>query len=63
MGKTHALGHAFHITSDFIAAFDPEAVGNLIGDKSQSAVFDNAKIKAFVTGFAANDAGLAPAKR
>jgi nucleoside-diphosphate-sugar epimerase len=81
MGNVHAIGHAFHITSDevlswnqvygligaaagvtpdivhlasdFIAAFDPEAVGSLIGDKAQSAVFDNTKIRTFVPGWVA----------
>jgi nucleoside-diphosphate-sugar epimerase len=41
-----------HIPSDLIAAFDPDAVGSLIGDKSNSAVFDNSKIKRFVPSFA-----------
>jgi hypothetical protein len=40
-----------HIPSDFIAKFDPEAVGTLIGDKSNSVVFDNSKIKSFVPDF------------
>jgi nucleoside-diphosphate-sugar epimerase len=81
LGNIHAIGHAFHITSDevltwdqivraigsaagaeprivhvaseFIAAFNPDDVGNLIGDKAQCGVFDNAKIKSFVPGFAA----------
>ena len=41
-----------HIASDFIAACLPEMTGTLIGDKSQSAVFDNSKIKRFVPDFA-----------
>jgi len=81
MGNIHAVGHAFHITSDeaptwdqiyrmigaaagvepklvhvsseFISAFDPPSMGNLIGDKAQSALFDNSKIKRFVPGFVA----------
>jgi nucleoside-diphosphate-sugar epimerase len=81
MGNLHAVGHAFHVTTDevltwdqitrcvgaaagaqprivhatseLIAAFDPAQAGNLIGDKAQSAVFDNSKIKAFVPGWAA----------
>jgi nucleoside-diphosphate-sugar epimerase len=36
-----------HIPSDFIARFDDHAVGSLIGDKSNSVVFDNSKIKRF----------------
>ena len=40
-----------HIPSDLIAKFWPEAVGSLIGDKSNSVVFDNGKIKSFVPDF------------
>lgn len=40
-----------HIASDLIAAYDDHAVGSLIGDKSNSAVFDNSKIKRFVPDF------------
>lgn len=46
-----ALGlepNVIHIPSDFIARFDEHAVGSLIGDKSNSVVFDNGKIKRFV---------------
>jgi nucleoside-diphosphate-sugar epimerase len=43
--------NVIHIPSDFIAKFDPEAVGTLIGDKSNSVVFDNSKIKSFVPDF------------
>jgi len=46
-----ALGvepNVVHIPSDFIAKFDEHAVGSLIGDKSNSVVFDNSKIKRFV---------------
>ncbi len=57
---TLALGRAagaepriVHIASDFISAFDPEALGNLVGDKAQCAIFDNSKIKSFVPGFTA----------
>jgi nucleoside-diphosphate-sugar epimerase len=81
MGNIHAIGHAFHITSDevltwdqiygligaaagtrpdivhvssdFIAALEPEQRGNLIGDKAQCGVFDNTKIRTFVPGFTA----------
>jgi nucleoside-diphosphate-sugar epimerase len=42
-----------HIPSDFIAAFAPDQGEGLIGDKARTAVFDNAKIKSFVPGFAA----------
>jgi nucleoside-diphosphate-sugar epimerase len=40
-----------HIPSDLIAAYSDHAVGSLIGDKSNSAVFDNSKIKRFVPDF------------
>jgi nucleoside-diphosphate-sugar epimerase len=40
-----------HIPSDLIAAYWPLATGSLIGDKANSAVFDNSKIKRFVPDF------------
>lgn len=40
-----------HIPSDLIAMYWPDAVGSLIGDKSNSVVFDNTKIKRFVPDF------------
>jgi nucleoside-diphosphate-sugar epimerase len=40
-----------HIPSDFLAAVLPDAMGSLIGDKAQSVVFDNRKIKRYVPGF------------
>ncbi len=49
-----ALGaepNVIHIPSDFIARFDDHAVGSLIGDKSNSVVFDNSKIKRAVSDF------------
>ena len=42
-----------HIPSDFIARVAPQQAGNLLGDKTWSAVFDNSKIKTFVPGFQA----------
>jgi nucleoside-diphosphate-sugar epimerase len=79
LGRTDALGEAFHITSDevltwnqifletgralgvdpqlvhipsdLIAAYNPNAIGDLIGDKANSTVFDNRKIKRFVPDF------------
>lgn len=42
-----------HIPSDIIAAFSPEDLGGLLGDKSVSVVFDNSKIKRFVPNFTA----------
>jgi nucleoside-diphosphate-sugar epimerase len=40
-----------HIPSGLITRFDSQAVGSLIGDKSNSEVFDNSKIKRFVPDF------------
>jgi nucleoside-diphosphate-sugar epimerase len=52
VGKALGLEmYIVHIASDLIAAYDPEAVGSLIGDKSNSSVFDNSKIKRFVPDF------------
>jgi len=42
-----------HISSDFLMAFDPHLEGSLIGDKANSIVFDNSKIKRFVPGWTA----------
>ena len=43
-----------HIPSDLIAAYNDHAVGSLIGDKANSMVFDNSKIKRFVPDFHCN---------
>jgi nucleoside-diphosphate-sugar epimerase len=42
-----------HIPSEFIARFDDFHTGNLLGDKANSVIFDNSKIKSFVTDFKA----------
>ena len=42
-----------HIPSDYIARFDEFQAGNLLGDKANSVIFDNTKIKTFVPGFKA----------
>ena len=42
-----------HIPSDVIAKYDAEWGGDLLGDKSHSMIFDNAKIKRVVPDFAA----------
>lgn len=42
-----------HMASDFISACVPEAIGSLLGDKSNCAIFDNSKIKRFVPDFVA----------
>lgn len=50
-GALGAETNIVHIPSDLIAAYWPPAAGSLIGDKSNSAVFDNSKIKKFVPDF------------
>ena len=40
------------IPSDLIAAYDPPSLGSLLGDKANSMVFDNSKIKRFVPDYA-----------
>ncbi len=42
-----------HISSEFIARFDSFQLGNLLGDKANSVIFDNSKIKTFVPEFKA----------
>ena len=42
-----------HIASDFLAACAPSLTGTLLGDKSNTALFDNSKIKRFVPGYTA----------
>ena len=42
-----------HIASDFIIACVPSVEGTLLGDKAESAMFDNAKLRRLVPGFAA----------
>jgi nucleoside-diphosphate-sugar epimerase len=49
-----ALGlerNVVHIPSELIVAHHPESLGTLIGDKSNSVVFDNNKIKRFVPSY------------
>ena len=45
-----------HIPSDAIVAADPSELGTLWGDKSNSAVFDNSKLRSVVPAFAATTA-------
>ena len=42
-----------HIASETLSALNPGFEGNLIGDKSNTVIFDNAKLKRAVPGFAA----------
>ncbi len=82
LGNNHAIGEAFHITSDewlswnqiyelvaaaagvtdsnfvnipskVLATYDPDWGAGLLGDKSNSMIFDNSKIKRIVPGFVA----------
>jgi len=46
-------GKFIHIASDLIGACMPDKIGSLTGDKSNSVVFDNTKIKQAVPGYAA----------
>lgn len=49
-----ALGlepNVVHIPSDLVAKYSPDSEGSLIGDKSNSVVFDNSKIKRYVPDF------------
>jgi nucleoside-diphosphate-sugar epimerase len=41
----------YHVSTDFISFCDPEFTGTLAGDKSNTIVFDNAKIKRIVPDF------------
>ncbi len=43
----------FHVSTDFLVACRPELEGTLIGDKANSVVFDNRKIKRLVPEFTA----------
>lgn len=52
----NALGkelHAVHIATDTIASAYPDQIGGLIGDKSNTVIFDNSKIKRAVPEFRA----------
>ena len=40
-----------HIASDLLVAWDPDLEGTLLGDKSHTAVFDNAKLRRAVPSF------------
>jgi nucleoside-diphosphate-sugar epimerase len=44
----HLEPNVIHIPSDLIAMYHPDSLGGLVGDKSNSVVFDNSKIKRFV---------------
>lgn len=42
-----------HVTSDEICAAEPGLTGSLLGDKANSRVFDNAKVRSLATGWSA----------
>jgi nucleoside-diphosphate-sugar epimerase len=42
-----------HIASDFITTCIPSSLGSLLGDKSNTAIFDNSKIRRFVPDYVA----------
>jgi len=51
----HALSlepNLVHIPSDLLAMYHPDSLGSLVGDKANSVVFDNSKIKLFVPDYA-----------
>jgi len=50
IGKKPELSH---VPSEFICDFDKSKVGTLLGDKAESAIFDNSKLKTFVPEFKA----------
>lgn len=50
LGRTPEI---VHMSTDFLAASNPEYRASLIGDKANSVVFDNRKIKRLVPGFTA----------
>lgn len=43
--------HLVHVPSDLLIAWNPELEGTLRGDKSHTAIFDNAKLRRLVPGF------------
>jgi nucleoside-diphosphate-sugar epimerase len=47
--------HAYHVSTDFLSAVNPphDYWGSLMGDKANSVVFDNTKLKKAVPGFRA----------
>ncbi|MDP5170083.1 MAG: SDR family oxidoreductase [Bacteroidia bacterium] len=53
MAAAGATVEMVHIPSDYIASFDDDYTGSLLGDKAVSTIFDNSKIKRFVPGFVA----------
>ena len=48
-----AQARLVHVSSDLIAAYDPEWGDGLLGDKAHSMIFDNTKIKRVVPGYVA----------
>jgi nucleoside-diphosphate-sugar epimerase len=61
-----ALGlepNVVHIASDLIAKYHPPSLGGLIGDKSNSVIFDNSKIKRFVSDYSCEVSWAAGVRR
>ena len=55
IGRTLGVAvNAVHIPSDALAKANPEYQGTLLGDKANSVLFDNTKIKRLVPGFTAS---------
>jgi nucleoside-diphosphate-sugar epimerase len=52
-GALNKPANMVHIPSDFICRIEKSLTGTLLGDKAESVVFDNTKIKRFVPGFQA----------
>ena len=52
-----------HIPSDLMALYDPHSLGSLVGDKSNSVVFDNSKIKRFVPDYSCEVSWVEGARR
>lgn len=54
IGKTLGVKpNLTHISSDLLAAFRPDLLGTLLGDKAHSVVFDNTKLKRLVPDYCA----------
>lgn len=45
--------HMVHVASETICRLEPDYTGTLLGDKCESTIFDNTKIKTFVPGYQA----------
>jgi hypothetical protein len=57
-----AAPHIVHVTSDAIAAADPEMGAGHLGDRTHSVIFDNSKVKTLVPDFLATTTFAAGAR-